>query len=63
MKEGRARTLDAKLDEIGVDVRRVANHVIPALEERRRCALVEQTVLQQAKVFQAIPLGTGLGVL
>ena len=55
--------MDAKLDEIGVDVRRVANHVVATVEERRGRALVKQTVFSQPKMFQTIPLGAGLGVL
>ena len=63
MKEGRARTLDAKLDEVGINVRRVTNYIVATVEERRGRALVKQTVFSQTKMFQTIPLGAGLGVL
>ena len=45
MRYRREHTLNAKLDEIGVDVRRVADDIVPTLKERRRGALIEQTVL------------------
>ena len=63
MKEVRARTLDAKLDEVRINVRRVTNHIVATVEERRGRALVKQTVFSQTKMFQTIPLGAGLGVL
>ena len=63
MRYGRERTLDAKLDEVGVNVRRVTNHIVATVEERRGRALVKQTVFSQPKMFQTIPLGAGLGVL
>ena len=62
-RQGQGLTLDAELDQVGVDVVRVWVGHVPALEGRGRDALVEKPVLEQTKVLQAVPLRSGLGVL
>ncbi len=62
-REKTGRTVDAVLDELGIDVRRADNLNLTGLEERCRRSLVEQPVVEQAEVLQAIPLRPGLGVL
>ena len=55
--------MDSVLDELGVDIRRAYNFDLAVLEEGRGRALVEQPVLEQAEVLQAVPLRPGLCVL
>ncbi len=55
--------MDAVLDELGVDVGRARDRNLAVLEERRRCALVEEPVVEQAEVLQTVPLRPGLSVL
>ena len=63
LKTRNGRTLDAVLDEVGVDVRRVRELDVSALEEGRGDALVEQPMVDQAEVLQAVPLSARLRVL
>lgn len=55
--DSKKRTVDAILDEVGVDVRRIRDMDVSVLEERRGRAPVEQGMVEQPEVLQAVPLG------